>query len=112
MSAALTTVLGSGLEIDGTFGPAASATPAAGQADGGDRKRGRGRRDRRAFQRQRAIQHILFGVLHPLDIHVFTPEEFEETAYEALSFVWVIARQARIWHSTEEARRCVRSLFT
>jgi hypothetical protein len=50
-------------------------------------------------------------VLHPLDIHVFTPEEFDETAYEALSFAWVIVRQARIWHSTEEARRRVRSLF-
>jgi predicted nucleotidyltransferase len=61
--------------------------------------------------RRHAIQRILFGVLHPLDIHVFTPEEFEETAYEALSFAWVIVRQARIWHSTEEARRRVRSLF-
>jgi predicted nucleotidyltransferase len=66
--------------------------------------------ERPAAQR-RAIQRILFSVLHPLDIHVFTPEEFEETAYEALSFAWVIARQARIYHSTEEARRRVKSLF-
>jgi predicted nucleotidyltransferase len=66
----------------------------------------------RPVARRRAIERILFGVLHPLDIHVFTPEEFEETAYEALSFAWVIARQARIWHSTEEGRRRVRSLFS
>jgi predicted nucleotidyltransferase len=61
--------------------------------------------------RRHAIQRILFSVLHPLDIHVFTPEEFEETAYEALSFAWVIVRQARIYHATEEGRRRVRSLF-
>jgi predicted nucleotidyltransferase len=65
----------------------------------------------RPVARRRAIERILFSVLHPLDIHVFTPEEFEETAYEALSFAWVIVRQARIWHSTEEGRRRVRSLF-
>jgi predicted nucleotidyltransferase len=65
----------------------------------------------RPLARRHAIQRILFSVLHPLDIHVFTPEEFEETAYEALSFAWVIARQARIYHVTEEARRRVRSLF-
>jgi hypothetical protein len=61
--------------------------------------------------RRRAIERILFSVLHPLDIHVFTPEEFEETVYEALSFAWVIVRQARIWHSTKEGTRRVRSLF-
>ena len=65
----------------------------------------------RPVARRRAIERVLFGVLHPLDIHVFTPEEFEEAAYEALSFAWVIARQARIYHATEEARRRVRSLF-
>ena len=26
--------------------------------------------------RRRAVQRLLFGVLHPLDIHVFTPTEF------------------------------------
>jgi uncharacterized protein len=61
--------------------------------------------------RQHAIRRVLFSVLHRLDIHVFTPEEFEETAYEALSFAWVIVRQARIYYATEEARRRVRSLF-
>jgi uncharacterized protein len=65
----------------------------------------------RPVARRRAIERILFGVMHPLDIHVFTPEEFEETAYQTLSFAWVIARQARIYHATEEARRLVRSLF-
>jgi uncharacterized protein len=65
----------------------------------------------RPVARQHAIRRVLFSVLHPLDIHVFTPEEFEETAYEALSFAWVIVRQARIYHATEEAKRRVRSLF-
>ena len=51
-------------------------------------------------------------MLHPLDIHVFTPEEFEESAYEALSFAWVIARQARIYHWTEAAKQRVPSLET
>jgi predicted nucleotidyltransferase len=65
----------------------------------------------RPVARRHAIERILFSVLHPLDIHVFTPEEFEETAFEALSFPWVIVRQARIYHATEEARRRIRSLF-
>ena len=63
------------------------------------------------FARARAIRGILFGVMHPLDIHVFTSEEFEETAYETFSFAWVIVRQARLYHATKEARRLVPSLF-
>jgi predicted nucleotidyltransferase len=65
----------------------------------------------RPIAQRHAIQRTLFSVLHPLDIHVFTPEEFEERAYEALSFAWVIVRQARIYHATEDAKRRVRSLF-
>jgi hypothetical protein len=65
----------------------------------------------RPVARRHAIERILFSVLHPLDIHVFTPEEFEETAYEALTFAWVIVRQARIYHATEEGKRRIRSLF-
>jgi len=65
----------------------------------------------RPAARRRAIQRVLFGVLHPLDIHVFTPAEFEETAYEHLSFAWLIARQAKLYHWTEEAHRRVPSLF-
>lgn len=61
--------------------------------------------------RARAVQRLLFGVLHPLDVHVFTPEEYEETAYEALSFTWVIARQARLYHWTDAAARLVPSLL-
>ena len=61
---------------------------------------------------ERTIRRILFGVLHPLDIHVFTPEGFEETAYEPLSFTWVIARQARLYYATNEAKRMVPSLFS
>ena len=60
--------------------------------------------------RRREIQRVLFAVLHPLDIHVFTPEEFEAEAYEHLSFAWVIVRQARLYHWTAEARRRVPSL--
>jgi len=56
-----------------------------------------------------AVQRLLFGVLHPVDIHVFTAEEFEETAYEELSFTWVIARQARLYHWTPEAARLLKS---
>jgi predicted nucleotidyltransferase len=61
--------------------------------------------------RRRAVRRLLFGVLHPLDIHVFTPAEFEAAAQEALSFAWVIARQARLYYWTEEARRRVPALF-
>jgi len=32
------------------------------------------------------VQRLLFGILQPLDVHVFTPEEFEDTVYEELSF--------------------------
>jgi predicted nucleotidyltransferase len=53
--------------------------------------------------RARAVQRLLFGVLHPLDVHVFTPREFEDTVYEVQSFTWIIARQARLYHWTDEA---------
>jgi predicted nucleotidyltransferase len=61
--------------------------------------------------RARAVRRLLFGVLHPVDVHVFTPEEFEDTVYEELSFTWVIVRQARIYYWTEEASRLVPSLI-
>jgi predicted nucleotidyltransferase len=62
--------------------------------------------------RRQAVRRLLFGVMHPLDIHVFTPSEFEHSAHELLSFAWVIVRQARIYHWTEEAKRRVPSCFT
>ena len=65
----------------------------------------------RPAARARAVQRLLFGVLRRLDVHVFTPEEFEDTVYEELSFTWVIARQARLYHWTEEAKRLVPSLL-
>jgi hypothetical protein len=43
--------------------------------------------------RSRAVQRLLLGIFHPLDVHVFTPEEFEDAAYEELSFVRDIIRQ-------------------
>jgi uncharacterized protein len=61
--------------------------------------------------RARAIRRLLFGVLHPLDIHVFTPEEFEAEADEYLSFAWIIVRQARLYYAADEAKRLVPSLF-
>jgi predicted nucleotidyltransferase len=64
----------------------------------------------RQARRQR-VQRMIFGVMHPLDPHVFTPDEFEETAYEELSFAWVIARQARLYHWTADALRVVPSLL-
>jgi uncharacterized protein len=60
--------------------------------------------------RRRAVQRLVFGVLYPLDVHVFTPEEFEETAYEEQSFTWIVAKQARLYHWSEEARRRVPAL--
>lgn len=60
--------------------------------------------------RRRAVQRLLFGVLCPLDIHVFTPSEFEDTAGEELSFTWVIARQAKLYHSSDDARQMVPAL--
>jgi predicted nucleotidyltransferase len=60
--------------------------------------------------RRRAVKRLLFDVLHPLDIHVFTPEEFEETVTEELSFTWIIARQARVYHWAVGADRLVPSL--
>jgi predicted nucleotidyltransferase len=60
--------------------------------------------------RRRALNRHLFGVMHPLDIHVFTPEEFEADAQEELSFAWVIARQARLYYWTAEAAMQVPAL--
>jgi len=53
--------------------------------------------------RARSIRRSLFGILHPVDVHVFTPQEFETTVYEELSFTWVIAKQARLYHWSPEA---------
>jgi len=56
------------------------------------------------------VRRLLFDVIHPVDAHVFTPEEFEDTVYEELSFTWVIARQARLYYWTQEAANLVPSL--
>jgi predicted nucleotidyltransferase len=60
--------------------------------------------------RRRAVQRILFGTLYRLDVHVFTPDEFEEKVNEALSFTWTIAQQARLYYWTPEAEGVVPSL--
>jgi predicted nucleotidyltransferase len=59
----------------------------------------------------RAIRGLLVGFLHPMDIRVFTASEFEETVYEYLSFTWIVARQARLYHWTEDAGQLVPSLL-
>src|SRR5215510_3498997 len=41
-----------------------------------------------------AVRRLSFDVLHPIDVQVFDPAEFEESAYEYQSFTWVIARRA------------------
>jgi len=61
--------------------------------------------------RARAVQRLIFGTLHPVDVHVFTPDEFEDSVCRELSFTWVIARQARLYHWTVEAARLVPSLL-
>jgi predicted nucleotidyltransferase len=68
--------------------------------------------EHRPARRYAVLRHLV-GVLHPLDIHVFTPEELEEEAREELSFAWVLVRQARLLQPTpEEARRLVPALAT
>jgi len=59
-----------------------------------------------------AVRRLLFDVLHPIDVQVFDPAEFEESAYEDQSFTWVIVRQARLYHWDAEAGRAVPSLAT
>jgi predicted nucleotidyltransferase len=57
-----------------------------------------------------AIHRLLFGLLHPIDVHVFTPREFEDTVYDDQSFTWIIVRQARLYHWIEDAAQAVPSL--
>src|SRR5664280_2528000 len=59
----------------------------------------------------RAIRRLLADCLHPMDIRVFTASEFEGTVYDYLSFTWIVARQARLYHWTEDAGRLVPSLL-
>jgi len=59
----------------------------------------------RPAMRRRAVRMLLHEIIHPLDIHVFTPAEFEETVYEYQSFTWVVARQARLYYWSDEAAR-------
>ena len=36
--------------------------------------------------------------MHALDVHLFTPEEFEADAPDELSLAWIIVRQARLYY--------------
>ncbi len=60
--------------------------------------------------RRRTIYRHLFGVMNPLDVHVFTPEEFEAETREELSFAWIIARQACLYYWTAEAALLIPAL--
>jgi predicted nucleotidyltransferase len=64
----------------------------------------------RPLARSAIVRGHLVDVLHPLDIHVFTPAEFEECVYEQYSFTWTIAKQARIYHWSAESSSLVPSL--
>ncbi len=66
----------------------------------------------RRKERRRVAMRPLLAVMNPLDVHVFTPEEFELEALETLSFAWVIARQARIYLWTDDARERLPSLVS
>jgi predicted nucleotidyltransferase len=57
------------------------------------------------------VRQNLFGILHPLDIHVFTAEEWEDEVYKELSFPWILARQARLYHLADGGRTLVPSLI-
>lgn len=59
-----------------------------------------------------AVRRLLFDVMYRLDVQVFDPAVFEESAYYYQSFTWVIARQARLYHWDGEAERAVPSLAT
>jgi predicted nucleotidyltransferase len=57
-----------------------------------------------------SVKRLLFGILHPTDVFVFTPQEFEEAARVEESFAWVIVQQTRLLHWTDGATRYVPSL--
>jgi predicted nucleotidyltransferase len=57
------------------------------------------------------VRQNLFGILHPLDIHVFTAEEWEDEVYKELSFPWIVARQARLYHLAARGGALVPSLI-
>jgi predicted nucleotidyltransferase len=61
-------------------------------------------------ERERTVRRLCFDVLYSLDIHVFTPDEFEETAYEEMAFPWVIVQQARLYAWSNAAAELVPSL--
>jgi len=62
------------------------------------------------LERRLVVRRLLVDFLHPLDIHVFTPAEFEESAGEAHSFVRTIVEQACIYHWASESAGVVPSL--
>jgi hypothetical protein len=58
-----------------------------------------------------AVRWFLASVMHPLDIHVFAPAEFEAAASGAHSLAAHIAQQAKLYYWTEGARKHVPSLL-
>ena len=90
----------------GTFGSYAIGSP----TDQSDLDLFIVRREGGAPAHAHVVHRLLFDVLHPLDVLVFTPAEFEESAYAYQSFTWVIARQARLYHWDGAADQAIPSL--
>ena len=54
------------------------------------------------YSSRQRVKRLLFGVVHPLDVHVYNPDEFEQSAQDHLSFEWVIARQTKLYFAATE----------
>lgn len=61
-------------------------------------------------RREREVRRLLTGVLHPLDVIVLTPAEFEADAATENTFTWTLARQARMLWWSPQATGAVPSL--
>lgn len=61
-------------------------------------------------RRERDVHRLLIGLLHPLDVVVFTPAEFEAGAYDEHAFTWTLARQAQLLWCAPQAAVAVPSL--
>jgi predicted nucleotidyltransferase len=62
------------------------------------------------LRRERDVRRLLTGVLHPVDVIVLTPAEFEADAATEHAFTWTLARQARMLWWSPQAARAVPSL--
>lgn len=56
-------------------------------------------------ERRHAVKRLLVGVLHPLDVHVYTPNEFEAEATRPLSLAATIQSYGRVLYASSSAER-------